>query len=95
MHNLNSYHLPSREFYLWRGDTPKAILFKVHADFVSSDVNFFYFRTTSPVMAVEWAFTRQPDDNFLVAHPIWVRDLGETTWSVEAADATLATPENP
>lgn len=87
----NLYHLPERVFYLWLGDTPKAVLMRAPADFLASDDDFFYLRDTR--MQREFAFSRKPEDNFLANHAIFTRRQGEVVWQLSATDATLAAPK--
>lgn len=92
LHDYNAYHLQDRVFYLWLGDTPKAYLFKVPADFLSSDDDFYYFRDSRPEFGNEWAFVRKPENDFLKKRSIWRRKAGDQDWEEETSNATLASP---
>jgi hypothetical protein len=87
--NGSTWNLSTEDFWVWLGDTPKALLLRCPAQHIATDAKFFYYRDLRTEL--EWAFVRAPEHDFLIGRPVWSRrDQGQ--WQVRTTEATLATP---
>lgn len=83
------FDLSSGDFYRFLGDFPKALLWKLRLENISSDDNFYYCHESR--FEEDWAFAKAPADNFFEPHPIWSRRAGQD-WQLADPAGTLAAP---
>lgn len=86
----NTCLLHDGTFYLFLPDFPRALLVKCQATYLAVDKRFFYYHETR--FDREWAFGREPADNFFAGHAVWSRKRGTTDWRLSSSEAVMATP---
>jgi hypothetical protein len=89
LYDHNTYDLQSGCFYRLLFDTPKAVLFRHCACYLSEDVYYFYYR--DPKFEYDLAFGKEPTSQF-AGHAIWTRRFDSTNWQLQTADAIMASP---
>jgi hypothetical protein len=89
VYDRNTFDLHDRCFSRLLFDTPKAVLFKNCASYLSEDDNFLYY--LDQTFEREMAFGKCPEDTF-AGHAIWSRRVGTSDWELLTIDAVMASP---